>query len=90
MDCQKFVEVGCLSYLLTALSSHDSLMRGAAYHVLSEFYRQTQERRFPAREQVQYLLEVLKNSITVSNVKLSPIVTVFLARAAKLMVTPGL
>ena len=89
MDCFEFVQSGCLGYLLTALSCHDRDLRGAAYHALAEFYQQAEGSRFPAKDQVMYLLQVVRNSVPTANTKLAPIVTTFLNRAVKLMVTPG-
>ena len=89
MNCFEFVEKGCLGYVLSALSCHDDGLRGAAYHVLAEYSRHVDETRFAAKDQIQYLLQVVRQSVASPNVKLAAMVTTFLVRAAKLMVTPG-
>ena len=53
VNCRKFVEQGCLSLTLAALSSHDPGMRGAACYVLHQLSLHLEtERRFPDRLQV--------------------------------------
>ncbi|XP_078334635.1 nucleolar pre-ribosomal-associated protein 1-like isoform X1 [Crassostrea virginica] len=88
LDCRKFVENRCLSFTLACLSCHDSVVRGAAYHVLSNFFSQLQGARFPEVKQVLYFLEVVKNSIEKPNTKLPCIITLFLARVTTELLKP--
>ena len=90
LDCRKFVENRCLSFTLACLSCHDSVVRGAAYHVLTNFFSQLQGSRFPEVKQVLYFLEVVKNSIEKPNTKLPCIITLFLARVATELLKPGM
>ncbi|CAC5395757.1 URB1 [Mytilus coruscus] len=85
IDCRKFVERGCLGYVLAALSCHDSTMRGAAYFVLDNFLHHLEGSRFPEKDQVLYVMDLLRNSIEKPNVKLPCIITVFLAKVVRLM-----
>ncbi|KAK2157471.1 hypothetical protein NP493_1873g00016 [Ridgeia piscesae] len=86
VNCRKFVEQGCLSVTLAALSSHDPAMRGAACYVLHQLSLHLEtERRFPERLQVTYLLECVRNSLETENLKFACVISVFLAKAARLM-----
>lgn len=89
LDCRKFVENQCLSFTLACLSCHDSVMRGAAYHVLANFLSQLQGARFPEVKQVLYFVEIVRNSIEKPNIKLPSIITLFLARVATELLKPG-
>ena len=89
MDCRKFIEKDCLGVMLAALSSHDPSMRSAAYHIIERFYFHLEGARFLEVEQIQYILELLKNSVAASRSKLPCIVTVFLARAVRIMLKAG-
>ena len=89
MDCRKFIEKDCLGVMLAALSSHDPSMRSAAYHIIERFYFHLEGARFLEVEQIQYILELLKNSVAASRSKLACIVTVFLARAVRIMLKAG-
>ncbi|XP_076077212.1 nucleolar pre-ribosomal-associated protein 1-like [Mytilus galloprovincialis] len=85
IDCRKFIERGCLGYILAALSCHDSTMRGAAYFVLDNFVHHLEGSRFPEKDQILYVMVLLRNSIEKPNVKLPCIITVFLTKAVRLM-----
>ncbi|CAG2193882.1 URB1 [Mytilus edulis] len=85
IDCRKFIERGCLGYILAALSCHDSTMRGAAYFVLDNFVHHLEGSRFPEKDQILYVMVLLRNSIEKPNIKLPCIITVFLAKAVRLM-----
>ena len=89
VDCRKFIEKDCLGVMLAALSSHDPSMRSAAYHIIERFYFHLEGARFLEVEQIQYILELLKNSVAASRSKLACIVTVFLARAVRIMLKAG-
>ena len=90
IDCRKFIERGCLGYLIAALSCHDNTMRGAAYHVLDNFFLQLEASRFPEKEQQLYVIELIRNSLDKPNVKLPCIITVFLAKVVRLMLKAGM
>lgn len=89
IDCRKFVEIGCLGYTMAALSSHDEDMRCAALHVLDLYQNHLMTSRAPEREQLIYLMELLKDSLPSPKIKLASTITQFLARAAALMLKPG-
>ncbi|VDI22213.1 nucleolar pre-ribosomal-associated protein 1 [Mytilus galloprovincialis] len=85
IDCRKFIERGCLGYILAALSCHDSTMRGAAYFVLDNFVHHLEGSRFPEKDQILYVMVLLRNSIEKPNVKLPCIITVFLTKTVRLL-----
>ena len=89
VDCRKFIEKDCLGVMLAALSSHDPSMRSAAYHIIERFHFHLEGARFLEVEQIQYIVELLKNSVAASRSKLACIVTVFLARAVRIMLKAG-
>lgn len=53
MACHKFVEVNALGLTVAALSSYDSNMRAAAYHILSSFRSHLEAARFREQKQVE-------------------------------------
>ena len=89
VDCRKFIESGCLGLVFTALSSHDLAMRRAACHLIERYRDHLEGARFMEMDQVKYILELVRNSMAGSKVKLACIVTAFLARAVKVMLKPG-
>ncbi|XP_048767971.2 nucleolar pre-ribosomal-associated protein 1-like isoform X5 [Ostrea edulis] len=88
LDCRKFIENQCLSFTFACLSCHDNIMRGAAYHVLTNFLSHLQGARFPETQQVLYFVELIRNSIEKPNSKLPCIITLFLSRVATLLLRP--
>ena len=56
LNCRRFTEMNCLGYVISALSSRDSAMRGAAYAILAAFYHQLEGARFPEKYQVRALI----------------------------------
>ncbi|XP_061193615.1 nucleolar pre-ribosomal-associated protein 1-like [Saccostrea echinata] len=88
LDCRKFVENQCLSFTFACLSCHDSMMRGAAYHILNNFLSHLQGARFPEAKQVLYFVELVKNSIETPNTKLPCIITLFLAKVSTELLKP--
>ena len=62
VDCRQFVEYGCLSYLIMALSSLVKEMRSAAGHALTRFSHHLDGSRFREKAQVSvhYRLDVEK------------------------------
>ena len=54
VDCRKFVEQGCLSFTVASLSSRDTHVRQAGYHVLSRFMTHLEGSRFKERKQVSH------------------------------------
>ncbi|KAK3579962.1 hypothetical protein CHS0354_000838 [Potamilus streckersoni] len=88
VDCQKFIELHCLSLCFAAISSHDKTMRYAAYHVLASYQHHLEGAHFSGKHQVLYFMNFVKNSVAVPGTKLACIITQFLARAVKLMISP--
>ena len=89
VDCRKFIESDCLGLVFTALSSHDLAMRRAACHVIERYRDHLEGARFMEMDQIKYILGLLRDSMSGLKVKLACIVTVFLARAVKVMLKPG-
>ena len=52
VDCRQFVDHGCLSYLLMALSSQHVEVRAASGHALSRFSAHLEGSRFREKAQV--------------------------------------
>ena len=90
VDCRKFIERDCLGLVFCALSSHDQWMRSAAYHIIERFIDHLDGSRFMEMDQIIYILNLLKDSLGKSRSKLASIVTIFLARAVKVMLKPGI
>ena len=91
MNCSKFVEYGCFSYTLAALSCHDDVIRASAYHVMARYRVHLEgHRQFRERYQILYITSLIRNSVERVNTKLPCVVTVFLAKAAQLMLKPGM
>ncbi|KAM7446686.1 nucleolar pre-ribosomal-associated protein 1 [Porites harrisoni] len=80
VDCRKFVEQGCLSFTVASLSSRDTHVRQAGYHVLSRFMTHLEGSRFKERKQIFHLLKCLQNGITEANYRISSLMTCFVAR----------
>jgi len=92
VHCTEFAARHCLSYLLMALSSHDDDTRRVAYHCLRLYYDHVDaaaEQHHAVPLMLLYLLDCVRYGIDQSNAQLPCIVTVFLARAAHLLTTPG-
>ncbi|XP_053396917.1 nucleolar pre-ribosomal-associated protein 1-like isoform X2 [Mercenaria mercenaria] len=89
IDCRRFIQSGCLGYTLASLSSHDENIRNVAQHILDKFQGHLEAARIPEKDQLLYMLHVIKSSIPKTKNKLSSIITQFLARTAKLMLKPG-
>ncbi|XP_033629244.1 nucleolar pre-ribosomal-associated protein 1-like isoform X2 [Asterias rubens] len=88
VDCQQFIESRALALTLAGLSSYDSDMRQAAYHIMTFYLGHLEGARFRGRREVYYLMHCLKNSITEPNMRVPCVLGVFVARAALLMLTP--
>ena len=65
-------------------------MRSAAYHIIERFIDHLDGSRFMEMDQIIYILNLLKDSLGKSRSKLASIVTIFLARAVKVMLKPGI
>ena len=89
VNCRNFIEKNCLAFTLSALSCHDANLRGAAYHVLTQFYRQMEGSKFIEHEQFSYMLECVRNSVEQPNGKLACIITIFLVKVSQLLLQPG-
>ncbi|CAL1527817.1 unnamed protein product [Lymnaea stagnalis] len=84
-----FVERGCLSYLLIALSSHDATNRLLAYQALNDFYLHSDGSRLQERVEVNFMLDLLNASRVKDGQKLSFVVALFFARVVKLFMYPA-
>ena len=87
-DIRRLVDMGLISYTLMATSSHDGTMRELAFRCLSQATGLTERTRFNERYQVLGILQVLQNSITRPNLRVSSITATFFARAMSLMLHP--
>lgn len=88
VNCVKFIECHCLGFVVASLSCYNSGIRSVAYHTLSAFQKHLDRSRFPERLQVSYVLECLHNSVKEPNQKFASVITVFLAKAIDLMLSP--
>ena len=52
VECRRFVESGCWSYLLAALASSCAKVRAASYHCLIQFRGHLEGARFREKTQV--------------------------------------
>ncbi|XP_070606470.1 nucleolar pre-ribosomal-associated protein 1 [Erythrolamprus reginae] len=86
--CHKFVEVNALGLTVAALSSYDSNMRAAAYHVLSSFRSHLDVARFREQKQLLYLMDVVQNGIKQPNLKFTFPLTLYIARVAQQILKP--
>ncbi|XP_070799661.1 nucleolar pre-ribosomal-associated protein 1 [Pituophis catenifer annectens] len=86
--CHKFVEVNALGLTVAALSSYDSNMRAAAYHVLSSFRSHLEVARFREQKQLLYLMDVVQNGIKQPNLKFTFPLTLYIARVAQQILKP--
>uniref|UniRef100_A0A665V070 URB1 ribosome biogenesis homolog n=1 Tax=Echeneis naucrates TaxID=173247 RepID=A0A665V070_ECHNA len=88
IDCLKFVSSHALSLTIMALSSYDSKMRAAAYHVLSCFYQHLEGARFREKRQLLYLMDTVKNGVRQQNQRLPFVLTTYITKAAQQMLKP--
>ncbi|XP_063812468.1 nucleolar pre-ribosomal-associated protein 1 [Pseudophryne corroboree] len=88
VDCMKFVEVNALGLTLAALSSYDYSMRAAANHVLGSFVSHMEGARFRHKDELQYVLDVLKNGIGQENFRLTFSLALYSARAVQQILRP--
>ncbi|XP_051934296.1 nucleolar pre-ribosomal-associated protein 1 [Hippocampus zosterae] len=88
VDCLKFASSHALGLTLAALSSYDTKVRAAAYHVLSCFYQHLEAASFRERRQLLYLLDMVKNGVRQQNQRLPFVLTTYLSKVAQLMLKP--
>ncbi|CAF1511498.1 unnamed protein product, partial [Adineta steineri] len=88
VKCQQFVEKHCLAYCLMALSSRCGLLRAVVYNCLARFEQHLVTQKFYCKEQILTMLTLLKQSIKKSNLKLAPIVALFLSKLVDLFTHP--
>ncbi|XP_029140605.1 nucleolar pre-ribosomal-associated protein 1 [Protobothrops mucrosquamatus] len=86
--CHKFVEVNALGLTVAALSSYDSNMRAAAYHVLSSFRTHLEAARFREQKQLLYLMDVVQNGIKQPNLRFTFPLTLYISRVAQQILKP--
>ncbi|CAF1319100.1 unnamed protein product, partial [Didymodactylos carnosus] len=88
VQCQQFVEKRCLSYCLMALSTRCALLRAVVYNCLWRFEQHLISQRFYCKDQISTMLLLLKNGVRKSNLKLAPIVSLFLSKLVDLFTKP--
>ncbi|XP_065816652.1 nucleolar pre-ribosomal-associated protein 1 isoform X2 [Labrus bergylta] len=88
IDCIKFVSSHALGVTVMALSSYDSKVRAAAYHVLSCFYQHLEGARFREKRQLLYLMDTVKNGIRQQNQRLPFVLTSYITKVAQQMLKP--
>ncbi|XP_063161512.1 nucleolar pre-ribosomal-associated protein 1 [Candoia aspera] len=86
--CHKFVEVNALGLTVAALSSYDSNIRAAAYHVLSSFRSHLEAARFREQKQLLYLMDVVQNGIKQPNLRFTFPLTLYISRVAQQILKP--
>jgi len=93
VQCTDFAASHCLSYVLTALSSHADDTRRLAYHCLRLYYDHVDaavaQHHHAVPSLLLYLLDCVRYGVGEENERLPCIVTTFLARAAHVLTTPG-
>ena len=72
-----------------ALSSRCGLLRAVVYNCLARFEQHLASQRFYCKGQILTMLTLLKQSIKKSNLKLAPIVSLFLSKLVDLFTHPG-
>ncbi|GCC30464.1 nucleolar pre-ribosomal-associated protein 1 isoform X1 [Chiloscyllium punctatum] len=88
VDCYKFVDVNALGLTVVALSSYDPNVRAAAYHILSNYHTHLEAARFKEKQQLLYLLDVVKNGIRQPNMKFTFCLALYVAKVAQQMLKP--
>uniref|UniRef100_A0A3Q3NMD9 URB1 ribosome biogenesis homolog n=1 Tax=Labrus bergylta TaxID=56723 RepID=A0A3Q3NMD9_9LABR len=88
IDCIKFVSSHALGVTVMALSSYDSKVRAAAYHVLTCFYQHLEGARFREKRQLLYLMDTVKNGIRQQNQRLPFVLTSYITKVAQQMLKP--
>ena len=72
-----------------ALSSRCGLLRAVVYNCLFRFEQHLLSQRFYCKEQILTMFTLLKQSMRKSNLKLAPIVALFLSKLVDLFMHPG-
>ncbi|KAI4816002.1 hypothetical protein KUCAC02_006121, partial [Chaenocephalus aceratus] len=88
IDCLKFVSSHALGLTVMALSSYDTKVRAAAYHVLSCFYHHLEGARFREKRQLLYLMDTVRNGVRQQNQRLPFVLTTYIAKVAQQMLKP--
>ncbi|XP_064405928.1 nucleolar pre-ribosomal-associated protein 1-like isoform X3 [Halichondria panicea] len=88
VDCRRFIDSGCLGYLITALSSRVEGVRTIGGCGLELFVGHLEGSRFREKTQVSLLLEVLRNTLSEKDVRLPTIFTAFFSTTASLLLHP--
>ena len=83
------MESNCLGYTIAALSAHDSSIRGLAAHIISLYVGHLEGSRMGDKEQLLYVLELVRNSLERPGTKLACIITVFLVKAMQILLKPS-
>lgn len=84
-----FMMKNCLGYSFAALSSHDSNMRAAGYHILIQLEEQLKLSSFHRKDQYLYLLHFLQNSITDENTKLPFVIAIYMMKVSQILLNEG-
>ena len=66
VDCRKFIDIGCLAFVIAALSSQHIATRETAYHVLARFMNQLEGSRFLEKTQVGIFIYDKRQCVYVS------------------------
>ncbi|XP_078088951.1 nucleolar pre-ribosomal-associated protein 1 isoform X2 [Mustelus asterias] len=88
VECYKFVDVNALGLTVAALSSYDPKVRAAAYHILGNYYTHLEVARFKEKQQLLYLLDVVKNGIRQPNIRFTFCLALYIAKVAQQMLKP--
>ena len=84
-----FMMKNCLGYTFAALSSHDSGIRAAGYHILSRLEEHLKASSFQRKEQYLHLLYFLQNSITTENTKVPFVNAIYMMRMGQILLNEG-
>ncbi|XP_050390672.2 nucleolar pre-ribosomal-associated protein 1 [Patella vulgata] len=88
VNSKQFITSNCLSLVFAGLSSYATNIRKVAYLILKKFYDVLKKAQFAEAEELLYVFDLLSRSIETSNMKLCTVITSYLSRITKLLVTP--
>lgn len=90
VEIRPFINNNCLGLVFAALSSHEAGMRKLAFLALANLYTHIEgAHHLPEKSLLLAFLELLRNSLSKENQKLSCTISLFLARAVKIISDPG-
>ncbi|KAG0192599.1 hypothetical protein DFQ28_008597 [Apophysomyces sp. BC1034] len=93
-DCRKLIECNGVGLVLVSLSSLDDRVRQLGFQMMDQFYVVLEHSTFREKQQIMFLLDILKNSITgrsEANVppRIPAAITVCVAQALSILLHPG-